>query len=778
MARPRRQPGNLPAEATSFVGRRVWLAQVRQKLSASRLVTLVGPGGVGKTRLAIRAASDVARGFRHGAWLVELADVRDPALLGDALMAALGLRDQARAEPHVLLRSFLHDKELLLVLDNCEHLLDGVAELVAGLVRSAPGVRILATSREPLSSPGEHLIPIPPLELPPPLPADPRAVPPLAQLRRNEAVTLFVDRAAASGPFELTPANGAAVAELCRRLDGLPLAIELAAVRTRVLSVEQILARLSDRFSLLTGGSRAALPRHQTLHTTMEWSHDLLSERERTHLCRLCVFAGHFTLEDVEGVCATDNTPAADTLDVLSSLVDKSLVVKELAKSVACYRLHETVREFARLKLREAGEEDAVERRCVEYYAVRCQRAAVGARYRLVEWLDWAELEIDNVRAVLQRCVSHRDAARGLAIATSMSWYWITRATTEGARWLDELMPPGSQAHGALAWPYFIRGFLAVLKADPATARARLALAAAAARDPEQPLPLAQSLAMGSVAELIAGDRAAAHRLLDEAQRVAATVDDPSVKVAALQAQALCALSVRDLGAVTAACTSGVRLSRASGDLYSLEQMLFNLGVLAIVAGDLSSAHSQLVESLHIARQIDDRLLQAYLLGALGCCAAAQHKPPLAARLLGASEALRARTGADLNPLLAPLLAHARSASTSALGDTRFEAEFHTGANLSDDAALALALGEASRATPDRAPTGAPAGAVVTPLAKRESEVAQLVAQGLSNKQIAARLFLSERTIDSHVRRILNMLAVSSRAQIAAWVASSSDSSP
>ena len=294
MAKPARRVGNLPVEATSFIGRRRELAELRKKLSSARIVSLVGPGGVGKTRLAIRAATDLSRGFRNGAWLVELAEVQDPALVGNAVMAALDLRDQAATEPLTLLRAYLADKELLLLLDNCEHLLEAVGELVNEVVRASPGARVMATSREPLDVPGEHVLPIPPLELPT---ADG------GRLEQNEAVMLFVERAAAaSGTFDLTASNRSAVADVCRRLDGLPLAIELAAVRTRALSVEQILERLSDRFSLLVGGGRAALPRHQTLQTTIEWSHDLLSAAERTLLRRLCVFAGRFTLEDVEGI--------------------------------------------------------------------------------------------------------------------------------------------------------------------------------------------------------------------------------------------------------------------------------------------------------------------------------------------------------------------------------------------------------------------------------------------------------------------------------------------
>jgi predicted ATPase len=239
MARPTRRSGNLPAEATSFIGRRRELAELRRKLAATRLVSLVGPGGVGKTRLAIRIGTDLGRGFPGGAWFVELAEVRDSTLVSNAVAAALDLRDQAATEPLALVVSYLRDKQLLLVVDNCEHLLGAAAGLVTEVISSAPGVRVIATSREPLSVPGEHVVPVPPLELP-----SAHAVEPLAQLRQNEAVMLFTDRAsAASGTFELTASNQAAVVNLCRRLDGLPLAIELAAVRTRVLTAEQILAR-------------------------------------------------------------------------------------------------------------------------------------------------------------------------------------------------------------------------------------------------------------------------------------------------------------------------------------------------------------------------------------------------------------------------------------------------------------------------------------------------------------------------------------------------------
>jgi len=289
MARPRHRLGNVPAETTSFVGRRRELAEIRKKLSTSRLVSLVGPGGVGKTRLALRAAADLARGFADGAWLVELADVRDGALVANAVLAALDLRNQAAMTPMQILVSQLEDKQVLIVLDNCEHLIDAAARLVLGILRAAPELRLITTSREPLEVPGEQTVPVPPLDLP-----EENGSNSLAQLQQNEAVMLFAERATAAGDFELNAANQMAVVHLCRRLDGLPLAIELAAVRTRILTVEQILGRLHDRFALLTGGDRVALLRHQTLRGAIDWSYDLLTTAEQTVLRRLSSFAGRF----------------------------------------------------------------------------------------------------------------------------------------------------------------------------------------------------------------------------------------------------------------------------------------------------------------------------------------------------------------------------------------------------------------------------------------------------------------------------------------------------
>ena len=749
MARPSRRPSNLPVEATSFVGRRRELADVRKKLGAARVVSLVGPGGVGKTRLAIRAASDLGRAFKDGAWLVELAEVQDPALVGNAVMAALDLRDQAAAAPQDLIHAFLHDRELLLVLDNCEHLLQAVANLAADTVTRAAGVRIIATSREPLAIAAEHVVPVPPMQLPA-----------AGSPEQSEAVTLFVERAeAASGTFALTSANQPAVADLCRRLDGLPLALELAAVRTRVLSVEQILERLSDRFGLLTGGGRAALPRHQTLETAIDWSYDLLDQDERALFRRLCVFAGRFTIQDAEAVCA-------GTLELMSSLVDKSLVIKEDARGVACYRLHETMREYARKKLELAGESTATIEKCVDYYVTTSQVSGLQARFHLIEWLAEMDLEIDNIRAILRRCLAEKDSVRGVELATSLAWYWINRATTEGVHWIDELVASGPGNPETLGWTYFIRGFLAVLQGDWVAARPALQKGIAAAKMARQPIQLVNSLAMASIAEVLAGERDAATKFLREAERVAEDIDDIPTRVAILQARSLNGIFEADVDGLKEAATEGERLSRQVGDLYAQHMMLLNLGGAALIGGDLATSKPLYEQALRIAYQVDDRIGQFYLLAALAYHAATEGQARVAAQLLGASDTIRTGAGATVMAMLAPYVEMAEEQAMTRLGPSKYRTDFENGRRLGRDAAVRLALGEpATAAAEHHHRDGA--------LAKREDDVARLVAEGLSNKQIAARLFISERTVDSHVRSILNKLGFNSRAQIAAWMASS-----
>jgi predicted ATPase/DNA-binding CsgD family transcriptional regulator len=764
VARRSSTSGNLPAETTSFIGRRHELAEARRKLGVARLVTLVGPGGVGKTRLAIRAASDFARGVQDGAWLVQLAELRDGALIGNAVLAALDLRDQGAAGPQALLRSYLRDKQLLLVLDNCEHLLPAAAELTSDLLRAAPGVRVIATSREPLSLDGEHVLPVPPLPLPSATDTET-----LDRVRQNETIQLFVERAAAaSGSFELTQGNRDAVVELCRRLDGLPLGIELAAVRTRVLSAEQIRDRLGERFELLTGGSRAALPRHQTLRTTIEWSYDLLTCDERRLLSRLCVFAGRFALDDVAAVCGWDGLPPADVLDLLSSLLDKSLVMKQDVAGTACYRLHETMREYAKLKLREAGDEVSVERRCMDYYRTRCQQFALEGRHRLVEWLPWVELRIDTIRGVLRRTLDKAEFPAGTEIAISLMRYWITRATTEGVRWLDELIAAGAAQSGTHPGAYFVRGFLAVLQGDPAAAVPALERCVSAARETGPPENLSRSLSMASIGAGMAGDRESARRLLKEARLIADDLGDLGATLMLHQARALGGLLDGELAVVEEAAAEGARLSRETGDVYSLEMMLMNQALAAVMSGDLRECEQRSTEGLRIADQLDDRIAHCYLLAAVACCAAGWGEHRRAAQLIGATDSARTEAGARIHFGLAPALDKATRTATAALGPANYTADFTNGQQLTRQMASRLALRETAPATADAVRNPGHSGA----LSRRGTQVAQLVAEGLTNREIGARLFISERTVESHVGTVLNTLGFISRAQIAGWVAS------
>src|SRR6266567_3394645 len=763
MARARHRTGNLPADVTTFIGRRHEMAEIRKKLTTARLVSLVGPGGVGKTRLGLRIATDLARGFSDGSWLVELAEVRDAALVTNSVLAALDLRDQAGANPREILVAYLQDRELLLLLDNCEHLLGAAAELATEILRTADGVRVVTTSREPLQVSGEQVVPVPPLELP-----RGDGEEPLGQLRQNEAVMLFTERAAAaSGAFELSTSNRATVVSICRRLDGLPLAIELAAVRTRALSPEQILDRLSDRFALLTGGGRSALPRHQTLGMAIDWSYDLLTEAEQSLLRRLCVFAGRFTLADVEAVCTSQDGRAIDALATLSSLVDKSLVTKKDIGGVASFRLHETMREYASARLRDANEDELLRDRCVEHYRTTCLQLAEQARYRLVEWLRWAELEIDNIRAILYECVARGDLARGLDIATSMRYYWITRGTTESIRWFDQLLASGEGSPTTLVRAYYVRGWLSLLKGDAVTAERWIVQAIDTARGTGQRALLSESLSLGATIANLAGDSEAARRHLDEAEAMTPDLDDFPTTIELVLSRAIHAIFRGDLETAKAASLQGLHLSREAGDQYQLESMLLNLGQVAMLSGDTNAGKSWSVEALEVARRIDNRLAQYWVLATLGWHAANDGRPRVAAQLLGAAETLAMQTGADMMGPAVPLLAQAKESTLAALGASAYDREFNAGKQLSRETALRLALGET-----DGIGTEPADGFVAGPLAKREVEVARLVAEGLSNKQIGARLFISDRTVATHVSNIMNKLGLNSRAQIAVWMTS------
>ena len=429
--RPTAKPiHNLPAQLTSFIGREREMAEVKRILTTTRLLTLTGAGGCGKTRLALQVARDLCRDdppdrlydagclYQDGIWFVDLAPLADPALVPPVIASVFNLHPVSETPINVLLQNFFRVKNLLLVLDNCEHLIQACAQLCDGLLRACPDLKILATSLEALNIAGETALRVPSLSLP-----DPQKSPSVETLKQSESVRLFIERArAARSDFQSSDANTRAVAQVCRRLDGIPLAIELAAARVSSISVEEIAARLDDRFRLLTSGSRTALPRYQTLRASMDWSYDLLSEAERALFRRLGVFVGGFTLEAVDAVCAEENK--SEMLDLLSQLVCKSLVVSEQSgKSRYC--LLETIREYALAKLRDAGEMDSYRARHFDYFLKFAEEIAAHLREPDAEvWLNVLEMEHDNLRAAFRWAKESGKDEAVLRLAWALSWFW------------------------------------------------------------------------------------------------------------------------------------------------------------------------------------------------------------------------------------------------------------------------------------------------------------------------------------------------------------------
>ncbi|MFE2726222.1 ATP-binding protein [Kitasatospora sp. NPDC059327] len=512
--------GRPAAEVTSFVGRRQELAELARLLAAARLVTVTGTGGVGKSRLALRAAARAAGAFPDGTWLVEVAPVQDPLLLGHAVLEALRLTDGTARSPLEVLTEQLAGRRTLIVLDGCEHLVHACAELADALLRALPGLRVLATSRATLRAPGEHLLVLAPLPVDP---VGPGALP--------DAVRLFADRARAVLPsFEITTASAEGIAQLCRRLDGIPLAVELAAGRLRALSVEQIDARLNDRFRLLTGGARTALPRHQTLRTTIGWSHELCTEQERLLWARLSVFAGSFDLEAAEFVCAGAGIEPDDLLDLLSELIDKSVVLRGEAPAGqraedggtggVRFRLLDTLREYGLQWLRATGEEHRLRRRHRDWYlGVATWGEVEWFGPRQAETAERTELAHPNLRAALEFCLAEPGEEQlALLLAGTLWFYWVGCGHLgEGRHWLDRALALDPEPTEARAKALWVTGYMATLQGDLLTARPALEECRRQALDTGDARALAYAVHRQGCAALIGDEPARAAELFEEA---------------------------------------------------------------------------------------------------------------------------------------------------------------------------------------------------------------------------------------------------------------------
>jgi predicted ATPase/DNA-binding CsgD family transcriptional regulator len=750
--------GKLPAETTSFVGRRRLLAEIKAIFANTRLLTLVGPGGVGKTRLALHVAADLRRTVRDGVWFVELAGLEDPHLVAKTVITSLGVADNSGQWPTSLLVAHLANREALLVLDNCEHLIDPIAVLADLVLKEAPAVRILTTSRQPLGISGERVVQVPTLTV-----ADE------VGQARSEAASLFVARAADAG-IQLDEAEGTRkrVLDLCRRLDGMPLALELAAVRLRTIGLEELIERLSDRFAVLTGGSRAALPRQQTLLATIDWSHDQLSGEEAALLRLLGVFHSDFGLDAAETVAAGTGIDRSSVLERLSSLIEKSFVNRLGAAGTARYRLHETMREYALLKLRQADEEPAAIRAFVRFYAALCDEAEGAAQSAVVVgWLKRMDGEVDNVRAALAYCLNAPDHTIGMSMVASLLWYWTARATSEGGYWLERFLDTRGEDSPALARALFARGFIAMTQGDGMTARPVLDEAQTLARRQGDLALLARTLSVSTTVLAMGGDIKGARSELIAAKSLAAGLADPGVDAALALTEGVIALFDMDLKAIGRVYSDWAPRARERDDIQTLSYLVSSYAFALLQDAQPEPALPLLEEALRIERRLENQNMILYMLDGLACQAAMSGRHQRAARLLGAAESLQAQTGVRLMGHMEPLLDQARESISASMGAGYLESETQAGRRMTTDQSIAYALEE--KTVEPRIPTSPKSGGM--PLSKRELEVAGLVSEGLSNKEIAARLFLSERTVETHVSHILDHLGINSRVEIAGWVA-------
>ncbi len=801
-------PNNLPVQLTSFIGREREKREVERLLSIARLLTLTGTGGAGKTRLALQVAADLLEQYPDGVWVVELAPLADPTLVPQSVASALGVAEQPHRAMNATLVDYLRPKSLLLVLDNCEHVLPACAQLTDALLRVCPSLRILATSREALRIAGEISWRVPSLSQP-----DPQRLPTFDRLIEYEAVRLFVQRAAAILPtFTVTSQNAEAIARVCQQLDGIPLAIELAAARVRVLSVGQIVARLDDRFRLLTGGSRTALPRQQTLRATMDWSYDLLSAQEGMLLRRLSVFAGGWTLEAAEAVCPGDDVAVTDTLDLLTQLVDKSLVVVETSDGAARYRLQDTVRQYGLDKLEESGNAADVRRRHFGWYLGIAESAkAAGRESDRAVWLERLQAEYDNLRAALEWSLGSGGPEEGLRLAVAARELWWRSHFNEGRHWLEESLAathgtPSPLRAEALATLSDIareqgeylkaaefceeslrlyreqgdeqgiaaalnsRGRLAWRQSDYKQATAFFEQSLALNRKLGQQANIAQGLnALGNVAHAQGNyERAAGfHR---ESLALYRALNKESGLAIALDSLANAEWRLGDHDRAMALLEQSLALFRKLGFKRGIAVALLSLGTVAQSAGRYERARASFEEGLGLRKELGDRRGLASVLDKLGDMAQSLGHQERAVRLFGVADAIREAISAPLTPSDRGDHERSLAAARATLGVAAFAAAWAAGRAMTVEQAAEYALTPVKtvplKAGKEEKPRIGEGRGLLSP---REREVAAFIARGLTNREIAKELVVTERTAETHVQHIFNKLGLTSRSQIAAW---------
>ena len=806
-----RSPNNLPLELSSFIGREREIEEIKRLLfGGARLLTLAGPGGCGKTRLALEVAAELVGGFEDGVWLVELASLSDPTLVPQAVASVLRVREQAGRPLTETLSNHLESKKMLLVLDNCEHLIEECANLAEALLRTCPGLRVLATSREALSITGETNWPVSPLSLP-----DAHDLPPIEELTRYEATRLFVERSVAVLPaFGLTSRNALAVAQVCQKLDGIPLAIELAAARVRVLTAEQIAERLDDCFWLLRGGSRTALPRHRTLRATIDWSHELLSEEERALFRRLSVFAGGSTLEAAEAACGGEDLEKDEILEPLSHLVDKSLVVMEERGGEARYRLLETVRQYGREKLRESGEAEAVRRHHANFFLALAEDVEPkinGGERNL--WLERLEREHDNLRAALRWAADTAEAEMGLRLGGALFWFWFHRGYwSEGRRWLEGALATEGGAGAPLRTvartkALFGTGVLAWTQGDHSAARTQLEESVAIWRELGDKRGLAHTLHFLGVEVLGQGEHVAARALAQESVEIFREGEDTWGLAASLASLGIVAQTQEDYSLASSLLGESAALFRGMGDAWGLALPLRNLGIVALRQGDLDRAAAWLREGITTLRELGEKWFMSRNLETLAAVIAMQGDHERAARLFGTGETLREAIGASVLPFYRADYDRGVAAARTGLDEQTFTGAWAQGRAMTLEQALSYALEEAPK--PQEGDTSPPAAEMApsetrtrpcqeeeeegvhppTPgaahdkakappeaypegLTAREAEVLGLLAGGKTNREIAQELVLSVSTIQRHVANVYAKIGARGRAEATAYALS------
>jgi len=759
--------GYLPAELTSFVGRREELKEIRGLVGSARLVTLTGVGGVGKTRLALQAAQSLARSFKDGVWFVGLASLKEPDLVAAAVCQSMNIWDQSARWTREHLADYLADRRALLVLDNCEHLIDACASLCEDLLRKAPELHILATSRQALSLIGEAIVRVPPLTLPV---VNVHARSDMAQ--HYEALQLFSERASMAVPgFAVDDANIDAVVEICRRLDGIPLAIELVTARLRSMGLNQVLAGLGDRYRLLARATRTTVPRQQTLRALVDWSYDLCSGDEQTLWRRLSVFSGSFELDAAKYVCGDEGISVDVIPDVISSLAEKSILLLEPGPTPR-YRLLDTIRDYGADRLHAATDAGDLGRRHRDYYSGLVERAnQEWLSDRQVGWLNRLRQEHPNVRGAMQYSLQRADEAEaGMEMAARLWAFWIAAgALGEGRRWLERFLGrvqsrPSRSRERAL----WVVSYITACQGDLTAADAWLAEGKTIATDTGDRAALVYLALASGLITMFHGDVDQANALLSRAVDDFRELDEP---IGAMDAQFLlgCLASVsgdvdRALDLVRAtlvACEQfGERWWRAWAER--------NLAVALWRAGDRKGSTEAVLHALSDCRDLNEQLCGALCLEVCAWIAAAERRYRRAAILFGATRGVWEALSTTPFWQLAEQDAAWEQVTRLALGDAAFAEAVAEGQQLAAEDALDYGLGHLTQDADADANRRSDDATSLTP---RELEVAHYVAEGMNNKEIASRLVISRRTAETHVEHILAKLGFTNRAQIAAWVA-------